>query len=98
MTAVCSTRNGAGAVRWARTTSSTTRARTSAAQERFDLILDLAGSQGFFDMAEVMKLGQRIIVVIGAPKKGPMLGPIKRIAVSKLVAPSSSRGGLRCGQ
>ena len=87
VTAVCSTRN-AELVRslGADHLVDYTRENFTAGQERYDLILDLAGSQGFFDMAEVMK-PDGIIVVVGAPKKGPMLGPIKRIALSKLVAP-----------
>src|SRR6185369_7094774 len=54
--------------------------------ERYDLILDNVGSQSFFAMAKVMK-PQGIIVVVGGSKRGPMLGPIKRIAWSKLTAP-----------
>jgi NADPH:quinone reductase-like Zn-dependent oxidoreductase len=52
----------------------------------YDLILDNVGSQSFFAMADVMK-PDGIIVVVGGSKKGPMLGPIKRIAWSKIAAP-----------
>jgi NADPH:quinone reductase-like Zn-dependent oxidoreductase len=53
---------------------------------RYDLILDIVGSQSFFDMAKVMK-PDGVIVIVGGSKKGAMLGPIKRIACSKLAGP-----------
>jgi NADPH:quinone reductase-like Zn-dependent oxidoreductase len=52
--------------------------------ERYDIILDNVGSQDFTDMADVMK-PDGIIVVVGGSKKGPFLGPIKRILWSKIV-------------
>jgi NADPH:quinone reductase-like Zn-dependent oxidoreductase len=52
-------------------------------KDRYDVILDNVGSQPFMDMADVMK-PDGIIVVVGASKKGPFLGPIKRIAWSKV--------------
>jgi len=55
-------------------------------KERYDLILDNVGSRGFFAMEDVMKPGG-VIVVVGGSKKGPLLGPIKRIAWAKLAGP-----------
>ncbi len=53
---------------------------------RYDIILDNVGTQSFKDMARVMAPGG-IIVVVGGSKKGPFLGPIKRILWSKLAQP-----------
>jgi NADPH:quinone reductase-like Zn-dependent oxidoreductase len=50
---------------------------------RYDLILDNVGSQSFGDMADVMH-PKGVIVVVGGSKKGPFLGPIKRIGWSQL--------------
>ena len=52
-------------------------------QERYDLILDNVGNHDFADMGSVMK-PEGIIVVVGASKKGPFLGPIKRVVWSKI--------------
>jgi NADPH:quinone reductase-like Zn-dependent oxidoreductase len=52
-------------------------------KERYDLILDNIGNHGFADLANVMKPGG-LIVVVGGEKKNPFLGPIQRIAWSKV--------------
>ncbi len=84
VTAVCSTRNlelvrsiGADHV------IDYTRENFTAGLQRYDVILDIVGTQGFFAMADVMK-PDGIIVLVGGSKKGAMLGPIKRIAWSKI--------------
>ena len=51
--------------------------------ERYDVILDIVGNHDFSDMGNVMK-PDGIIVIIGAPKKGALLGPIKRVISSKV--------------
>ena len=53
-------------------------------KERYDLILDNVGNHGFFDLEDVMK-PDGTIVVVGGSKSGPFLGPIKRMAWSKVV-------------
>jgi NADPH:quinone reductase-like Zn-dependent oxidoreductase len=63
-----------------------TRDDFTAGAARYDIILDNVGSQDFADMARVMAPGG-IIVVVGGSKKGPFLGPIKRIGWSKLAQP-----------
>lgn len=58
----------------------------TAGRERYDVILDNVGSQDFSDMADVMQ-PDGVIVVVGGSKKGPFLGPIKRVAWSRLAQP-----------
>ena len=85
VTGVCSTRN----VEMVRSLGADhvidyTREDFTQGSQRYDLILDNVGSQGFFDMADVMK-PDGTIVIVGGSKAGAMLGPIKRIAWSKIV-------------
>ena len=85
VTAVCSTRN----VEMVRSLGADhvidyTQENFTEGKERYDLILDNVGNHGFFDMEDVMK-PDGIIVVVGGSKKGPLLGPIKRIAWMTIV-------------
>jgi NADPH:quinone reductase-like Zn-dependent oxidoreductase len=84
VTGVCSTRN----VELVRSLGADhvvdyTRDDFTAGERRFDLILDNIGNHGFGDLAGVMNPGG-VIVIVGGSKKGPLLGPIKRIAWSKI--------------
>jgi NADPH:quinone reductase-like Zn-dependent oxidoreductase len=54
--------------------------------ERYDLILDNVGNHSYFDLADVTK-PDGIIVTVGAPKSGPWIGPIGRIAWRAVVSP-----------
>jgi len=87
VTGVCSTRN----VEMVRSLGADhvvdyTKENFTASHARYDIILDNVGSQDFRDMAKVMAPGG-VIVVVGGSKKGPFLGPIKRVAWSKLAQP-----------
>jgi NADPH:quinone reductase-like Zn-dependent oxidoreductase len=87
VTGVCSTRN----VEMVRSLGADhvvdyTRENFTEGQPRYDLILDNIGNHGFIDLSRVMK-PDGIIVIVGGSKKGPLLGPIKRIAWSKLAQP-----------
>jgi NADPH:quinone reductase-like Zn-dependent oxidoreductase len=87
VTGVCSTRN----VEMVRSIGADhvvdyTKENFTEGQERYDIILDNVGSQDFSDMAKVMAR-DGIIIGVGGSKKGPFLGPIKRLLWSKLVQP-----------
>ena len=58
----------------------------TAGEARYDLILDNVGNHGFFALEKVMT-PSGIIVVVGGSKEGSLLGPIKRVAWSKVIAP-----------
>jgi len=84
VTAVCSTRNA----ELARSLGADhvidyTKENFTEGKERYDLILDIVGSQSFGDMGRVMTPGG-IIVIVGAAKSGPFLGPIRRVIWSKI--------------
>lgn len=51
---------------------------------RYDIILDNVGNHGFFALEKVMNPGG-VIVIVGGSKSNPWLGPIARVAWSKIV-------------
>jgi NADPH:quinone reductase-like Zn-dependent oxidoreductase len=51
---------------------------------RYDIILDNVGNHGFFALEKIMNPGG-VIVIVGGSKSDPWLGPIKRVAWSKIV-------------
>lgn len=55
-------------------------------EARYDLVLDNIGNHGFFALEKVMT-PTGIIVVVGGTKESPLLGPIKRVAWSKMIGP-----------
>jgi len=84
VTAVCSTRN----VEMVRSLGADhvidyTKENFTEGSARYDLILDNVGSQDFSDMSEVMK-PEGTIVIVGGSKKGPFLGPIRRVISGKV--------------
>jgi NADPH:quinone reductase-like Zn-dependent oxidoreductase len=84
VTAVCSTRN----VELVRSLGADhvidyTREDFTDGKERYDVILDNIGNHGFFDLEEVVK-PDGVIVIVGGSKENAFLGPIKRVAWSKI--------------
>lgn len=87
VTGVCSTRN----VEMVRSLGADhvidyTQQDFTAGQVRYDLILDNVGNHGFHALEQVTQ-PQGTIVIVGGSKKGAFLGPIKRVAWSKIVDP-----------
>jgi NADPH:quinone reductase-like Zn-dependent oxidoreductase len=62
-----------------------TRDDFSAGKERYDVVFDNVGNHDITDLADVMN-PKGIIVIVGGSKEGAFLGPIKRVAWSKIVA------------
>jgi len=52
---------------------------------RYDLLLDIAGTRSFAACRRVLTPGAKV-VVIGAPKDPPMLGPLRHIAAMRLAS------------
>jgi len=91
VTAVCSTPN----VEAARSLGADrvvdyTREDFTRGDARYDLIFDIAGSRRWSQYRRVLK-PDATLVIVGAPKGGPMLGPLRRIVRLKLASIPGSR-------
>jgi NADPH:quinone reductase-like Zn-dependent oxidoreductase len=91
VTAVCSTRN----VDIARSLGADrvidyTREDFTRGETRYDLLLDVAGSRRWSEVKRVLKPDGKLVIV-GAPKGGRFLGPVRRIARLKLASIPSSQ-------
>ena len=54
-------------------------------ERRYDVMLDIAGTRSFRECRRVLAPGSKI-VVIGAPKDPPMLGPLRHVVAMRLAA------------
>ncbi|HUG63933.1 MAG TPA: NAD(P)-dependent alcohol dehydrogenase [Gaiellaceae bacterium] len=84
VTAVCSTPNvdiarSLGADRVA----DYTREDVTRGDERYDLLIDIAGTRPFRQLRRVLEPGARIVVV-GGPRKGKVLGPLGHVVRTKV--------------
>lgn len=91
VTAVCSTRN----VEIARSLGADrvidyTREDFTRGDTRYDLLLDVAGSRRWSEYRRVLK-PDGTLVIVGAPKGGRFLGPVRRMARLKLTSIPSSQ-------
>lgn len=84
VTAVCSTPN----VDIARSVGADrvvdyTREDVTRGDERYDLLIDIAGTRPFRQLRRVLKPGARVVVV-GGPRKGKVLGPLGHVVRTKV--------------
>jgi NADPH:quinone reductase-like Zn-dependent oxidoreductase len=91
VTAVCSTRN----VEQARELGADrvidyTQEDFTRTDDRYDLVLDVAGSRSWRRLRRVLAPGARV-VVIGAPSTTPIVGPLAHIAATKIASLGKAR-------
>ncbi len=91
MTAVCSTGN----VDLARSLGADhvidyTREDFTRSDERYDLLLDIAGSRSWSACRRVLD-PQATFVIVGGPKTNPLLGPLGHVVKLRLAAVGSGR-------
>ena len=91
VTGVCSTRN----VDLARSLGADhvidyTHEDFTRSDRRYDLMLDIAGSRSWSECRRVLN-PQATLVIVGAPKGNPLLGPLSHIGKMRLAAVRSSR-------
>jgi NADPH:quinone reductase-like Zn-dependent oxidoreductase len=86
VTAVCSTRNVEQAHRLGadRVVDYTSEDFTRAA-DRYDVVLDVAGSRPWRELRRVLAPGARVVLA-GAPSGGPVLGPLPHIVGRRLLS------------
>ncbi len=58
--------------------------------DRYDLVLDIAGSRSWFKLRRVLAPGGRVVVV-GAPTGTPLLGPLAHIVAMKVASLGKAR-------
>ena len=58
--------------------------------QRYDLMLDIAGSRSWSECRRILT-PQATLVIVGAPKGNPLIGPLSRIAKLRVAAVRSSR-------
>lgn len=91
VTAVCSTRN----VDQARALGADvvvdyTQEDFTRSSQRYDLLLDIAGSRSWWEYKRVLTPTSRFVLV-GAPKSFPILGPIAHVAATRLFSLGASQ-------
>jgi NADPH:quinone reductase-like Zn-dependent oxidoreductase len=59
-------------------------------EQRYDLLLDIAGSRAWRDVQRVLKPQARVVIV-GAPKGNPIIGPLGHILKFRLAARGASQ-------
>jgi NADPH:quinone reductase-like Zn-dependent oxidoreductase len=91
VTAVCSTRKvGQATELGADRVIDYTREDFTRTGDRYDLVLDVAGSRSWRELRRVLAPGARV-VVIGAPSGTPVLGPLAHIAATKIASLGKAR-------
>ena len=91
MTAVCSTRNvdlvrSLGADR----VIDYTQEDFTQGEQRYDLMLDIAGSRGWSELRHVLD-AKAILVVVGGPSPNRWLGPVSHLLKVRLASAGGSR-------
>ena len=91
VTAVCSTRN----VELVRSLGADhvidyTREDFTRSDQRYDLMLDVAGSRSWTECRRILN-PQAILVIVGAPKGNPLIGPLSHIVKVRLAALRNSQ-------
>ncbi len=91
VTGVCSTRN----VELARSLGADhvvdyTREDFTRSDRRYDLLFDIAGSRSWSDCKRVLN-PKAILVMVGAPKGNPLIGPLSHIVATRLAAVGGGR-------
>ncbi|MEX0795986.1 MAG: NAD(P)-dependent alcohol dehydrogenase [Acidimicrobiia bacterium] len=91
VTAVCSTPNTEQALRLgADKVIDYTKADFTRSGDRFDLVIDIAGSRRWSDLKRIL-VPQARVVIVGAPDEGKFLGPLRHILKTRVSSIGSSQ-------